>query len=489
MGFTLSPKGEIKPLSRTPEEAVEFLRREKVQFVDLQFTDIPGRLHHVTVPTRTVDLNSFEEGFPKLDGSSIRGFTDIHNSDMLLMPDPSTLAILPWESEDRKTARMICDIHWGYGRGRFPRDPRGIAQRAEEVLRDQGYEYSLWGPEIEFFVFDEAHWDTHSPERGTGYHIGSKEAAWSTSGTNYPIRFKEGYFPVTPHDSLMDFRGRCSQILEGNFGILTDAHHHEVATAGQCEIDLYRDTLVSMADTSMSFKYVVKNVAAQQGMIATFMPKPLFGDNGSGMHVNTSLWNNGTNLFYDGDDAYAEMSQLGRFFAGGLIAHSRALTAIVCPTTNSYRRLVPGFEAPTYIAWSRSNRSANVRVPTYQRGQRYAGRKRLEFRTPDPACNPYLTFAAVAAAGLDGIKRELDPGIPVDENIYALDAEERRKRNVGDLPGNLVEAIEALEADADFLSPIFTPDVLEKIIDNGIHEHRDVAARPHPQEFQLYFDI
>jgi len=489
MGFALTPQGEIVPLRKTPEEAIELLQKEKVQFVDLQFTDMPGRLHHVTVPARIIDRAIFDEGVPKLDGSSIRGFADIHNSDMVLFPDPSTISIIPWLPAEQKTARMICDIYWGYDQGRLSRDPRYIAQLAEKALETAGFESSLWGPEIEFFVFDEVKWDTQFPQSGAGYQISSKEAAWSSSGTNYPIRFKEGYFPVPPHDTLMEFRSRCSQALEESFGILTDAHHHEVATAGQCEIDIYRDTLTQTADTAMSYKYVIKNLAAQMGTIATFMPKPLFGDNGSGMHVNVSLWSNGINRFYDAKDEYAELSQIGRYFAGGLIAHSKALTAIVCPTTNSYRRLVPGYEAPVNIAWSRSNRSANVRVPTYQKGSRYAGRKRLEFRTPDPSCNPYLCFAAVTAAGLDGIKRKLDVGVPVDEDIYALSPLEREKKGIGELPGSLLEAIEALQADHDFLDQIFPSDALEKIIENGINEHRAVSARPHPHEFQLYFDI
>ena len=489
MGYTITAEGEIKPLNRTPVEVIELLQKEKVRFVDLQFTDLPGRLQHVTIPSRAVTQSTFEDGVPKLDGSSIRGFASIHESDMVLFPDPSTFAIIPWVPEDQKTARMICDVHWGFEGGRFSRDPRYIAQRAEEVLKSEGFDYSLWGPEVEFFVFDEVQWDTHTPYRGESYRIGSREAAWNSTGTNYPIRFKEGYYPTPPHDTLMEFRNSCAKAFEESFGILCDAHHHEVATAGQGEIDMYRDTLTSMADNTMSYKYVIKNLAVQFGVIATLMPKPLFGDNASGMHVNMSLWSNGTNLFYDAEDEYAELSQLGRYFAGGLMAHSRALTAIVCPTTNSYRRLVPGFEAPVYIAWGRRNRSANVRVPTYQKGPQFAGSKRLEFRTPDPSSNPYLCFAAIAAAGLDGIKRKLNVGASVDEDVYELSPKERERMGIGELPGSLKEAIEALENDCDFLSPIIPSDAIEKIIENGMREYREVSARPHPYEFQLYFDI
>ncbi|MCL4519733.1 MAG: type I glutamate--ammonia ligase [Thaumarchaeota archaeon] len=471
---------------------MSLMQQEKVRYVDLQFTDVPGRLQHVTVPTDSLEEDSFKDGVPKLDGSSIRGFTDIHESDMLLMPDPITYGVLPWSDGPLKTARMICDVSWGFGMGRFFRDPRFIAQRAEEEAKKLGYDTTNWGPEIEFFVFDKVSWDVSTPYAGQSYKIESREAAWN-AGTSplsngAPIRFKEGYFPATPQDSLQDFRSECVTTL-GEFGIVCDAHHHEVATAGQCEIDMRYDTLTSMADAAATYKYVVKNVAAKHGMVATMMPKPIFLDNASGMHVHVSLWKNGQNLMFDEKDEYAELSQLGRYFGGGLIAHARALAAITNPTTNSYRRLVPGFEAPVYIAWSRRNRSANIRIPVNMKGVKYASRKRLEYRTPDTSSNPYLCFSAIMAAGLDGIKKSLDIGNPVDEDIYKLSAERRKALGIKELPGSLGEAIDCLKSDHDFLKPIFTQEIIEAIIENGIKEHGEISRRPHPYEFYMYFDI
>jgi glutamine synthetase len=498
--------GELIPWRMTIDQVLENIKRNGIKYIDLQFTDVPGRLQHVTIPTKFLDEDAFSSGVPKLDGSSIRGFVDIHESDLVLYPDPSTYAIIPWIPDHVKTARMICNVGWGMARGRLEKDPRYIAQRAEMYAAEQGYDLSLWGPEIEFFVFDKVHWDVLDAYRGQSYSIESKEAAWSSAGTNYPIRFKEGYYPAPPHDTLMVFRSECVNILTDYFHIPCDAHHHEVATAGQCEIDMYRDTLTNMADNSITYKFVVKNLAAQNGMIATFMPKPIFGDNASGMHTHVSLWRSSgkvksnpghailqldghENLFYDENDDYAELSQLGRYFGGGLLEHSRALCAIVAPTTNSYRRLVPGYEAPVFIAWSRSNRSANVRVPVYHKGRAASAKKRIEFRTPDPSCNPYLCFAAIMAAGLDGIKKKIDIGDPVDEDIYKLTPEKRRQLGIKQLPGSLKEAIEELESDHDFLKPIFPSELIDTIIENGVREHTQVSARPHPYEFYLYFDI
>ncbi|MCL4436525.1 MAG: type I glutamate--ammonia ligase [Thaumarchaeota archaeon] len=489
MGFQRSVQGQIEPLKITPVEAVDMIKNEKVEFVDLEFTDIPGRLQHVTMPWHSIEEDTFTKGIPKLDGSSIRGFTEIYESDLVLVPDPSTFAVMPWLPDNYKTARMICDVHWGFGQGRFANDPRAIAQKAEAEITKQGYDLSYWGPELEFFVFDKVYWDVHNPYQGQSYKIESKEAAWNTTGTNYPIRFKEGYFPVPPQDTLMEFRSECCSVMEKNFNIVTDAHHHEVATAGQCEIDMLRDTLTSTADNVVTYKMIVKNVAYTRGMVATFMPKPVFMDNASGMHVHVSLWKGGNPLFYDGSDPHAELSQLGRYFAGGLMAHARAMAAITNPTTNSYRRLVPGYEAPVYIAWSRRNRSANIRVPCYEKGQKTAARKRLEYRTPDPSSNPYLCFAAMTAAGLDGIKKKLDPGDPVDENIYHLTPEKRHELGIQELPGSLKEAAESLRSDHSFLKTIFPQSTIDYIIENGTNEHNQIALRTHPYEFQLYFDI
>jgi glutamine synthetase len=382
---------------------------------------------------------------------------------------------------------MICDVHWGFGMGRFSRDPRYVAQKAEESLRSAGYTGSYWGPEVEFFVFDTATWE--SGPFSASYKITSVESALEARGTNLPIRFKEGYYPAPPSDTLQDYRNECAYYLDEAFGVVNDAHHHEVATAGQCEIDVYRDSLVSSADSILSYKYVIKNVAARRGLIATIMPKPIFGDNASGMHVSSSLWKGEKNAFFDEKDEYAELSQAGRYYAGGLLTHSRALCAITNPTTNSYRRLVPGYEAPVYIAWSKGNRSANVRIPIYQKGKSGAKAKRVEFRTPDPSCNPYLAFAAILAAGLDGIKKKLDPGDPVDEDIYKLTPKKRKDLGVGELPGSLLESLDSLKSDSNFLKGVFSDDLVETLIDLELGDYRAVSARPHPYEFYLYFDI
>jgi len=491
MPFRRRADGSLEPLTRSVTEVLDLLEKDKIKFVDLQFTDLNGRLQHVTVPKRIVDEEFFEVGAPKLDGSSIRGFVEIYESDMVLKPDPNTYAIIPWSSEQHRTARFICGVYWGFGRGRLDRDPRYIAQKAEEHLKDEGFTTSYWGPEVEFFVFDKVGWDVLDAYRGQSYYVVSREAAWNTEASaSYPIRFKEGYFPAPPHDTLMELRCECVRILEEYFGIFSDAHHHEVATAGQCEIVIYRDTLTNMADSVMTYKYVVKNVAKSMNLIATFMPKPIFGDNASGMHVNVSLWKEDQNTFYDPSDDYAELSQVGRYFIGGLKEHAKSLTAITNPTTNSYKRLVPGFEAPVYIAWSRANRSACIRVPLYYKGGMEAAiTKRIEYRPPDPSANPYLCFAAILLAGLDGIKKKIDPGDPVDENIYLLTPERRRALGIEELPGSLKEALEELQSDMEYLKPAFTREALDNFIDLALSHYTQVSIRPHPYEFYLYFDI
>lgn len=453
------------------------------KFIDLQFTDILGKLQHVTVMLDELDGDYFESGFPKLDGSSIKGFAGIHESDMVLMPDYSTIALDPFR--EIKTVRILCDIYLSYGKGRFSKDPRGVAQKAEKYIEELGFDTSYWGPELEFFVFNKARWDVSMPYKGMSYEIDSVEAAWNSG--SYPIRFKEGYYPTSPQDTLMEFRNECAIILRDFYGIRVDSHHHEVATAGQCEIDLTYSTLTKMADSTQTCKYVVKNMAKKYGLMATFMPKPIYMDNASGMHVHSSLWSAGENLFYDPEDKYAELSQIGRYYVGGLMEHSRALAAIVCPTTNSYKRLVPGFEAPVYIAWSKSNRSANIRIPVYHIGK--PSSKRVEFRTPDSSCNPYLAFAAILMAGIDGIKRKIDPGDPIDANIYKLTPEARREYGIKQLPTSLIEAVEELESDKEFLKPVFASELIETIIDIEKTMHLQVYSMPHPYEFYLYFDV
>jgi len=481
--------GKIEPLSFSSEEVMGKLKKDGVKFIDLQFTGLTGRFHHTTMSSNMFNRDDFEDGLPKLDGSSIRGFTEIHESDLILRPDPSTYAIIPWNQQD-STARLICDIlSGGSQRTSFPRDPRGIATKADKYVRTKGYECSFWGPEIEFFVFDKLEVDTMTPYHGQSYNVSSREAPWSSEGGGYFLRLKEGYLPSAPGDTLMHYRNECVDIMSNHFGIICDTHHHEVATAGQCEIDIRYDTLVNAADSVQSYKYIVKNIAKKYNMIATMMPKPIALDNGSGMHVNVSLWDNQNNLFFDAADDYAEMSETARYFGGGIIDHAYALAAIVAPTTNSYRRLVPGYEAPVYVAWSRGNRSAIIRIPAHFKGRKFANLKRLEFRAPDPSCNPYLAFSAIVAAGLDGIAKKKPLGDPVDEDIFKMTPQRRRELGIRQLPASLREAYEELDSDRKFLAPIFGDDAIDSIIEHEMKEHNEVAVRPHPHEFSMYSDV
>lgn len=479
--------GETTQIKYSSDEIFAKIKHENIRFIDLQFSSLPGRYHHTTISADTFTPDQMKDGLPKLDGSSIVGFTSVDDSDLVLKPDPNTFSIIPWITE-KKTARLICDIHWGRGRGRLERDPRGIAQRAEEHLKTHGFDFSYWGPEVEFFVFDKVHWDVLTPYKGQSYSIESIEAPWSQEGTGYPMGLQEGYYPSTPSDTLTEFRNECVDVLNEYFGILCDNHHHEVATAGQCEIDIKYDYLTNAADATQTYKFAVRNIAKKFGKVATMMPKPISMDAGSGMHTNVSLWKDGKNVFFD-KDSKDEISQVGRYFCGGIISHARSLCAITNPTTNSYHRLVPGYEAPVYIAWSPSNRSAAIRVPEHFRGEKYSYLKRFEYRAPDPSSNPYLVFSAVLSAGLDGVKKKLDPGDPVQEDIYKMTKEERVKRGIKTVPANLGEALDELESDRKFLNPIFSNDVIDKIIEIGRKDHREISIRPHPHEFYLYFDV
>jgi len=479
--------GKATHVKYSPEEVFAKINQDEVSFIDLQFTGLTGRFHHTTISANTFTQDQMADGLPKLDGSSIVGFASIEDSDLILKPDPSTYSLIPWAS-DKKTARLLCDVYWGGGRGRLEYDPRGISQNAEKFLETQGFDYSLWGPEVEFFVFDKIHWDVLTPYKGQSYSIESKEAPWNQDGNGYPMGLQEGYYPSTPSDTLTPYRNECVSVLNDNFGIICDNHHHEVATAGQCEIDIKYDFLTNAADGAQTYKYVVRNVAQQFGKIATMMPKPISMDSGSGMHTNVSLWKNKENAFFDKDDK-DELSQAGRYFCGGVINHARALTAITNPTTNSYHRLVPGYEAPVYIAWSTGNRSATIRIPAHFKGEKYSYLKRLEYRVPDPASNPYLVFPAVLAAGLDGIKNKTEPGDPIREDIYKMSKSERTKHGIDVLPANLGEALDELESDKKFLESIFSPKVINRIIDLERRDQKEISIRPHPHEFYLYFDV
>jgi len=479
--------GKVSEIKYSSDEVFSKIKHEGIRFIDLQFTSLLGRFHHTTISADTFTSDQMEDGLPKLDGSSIVGFASIEDSDMILKPDPNSYAPIPW-IEDKKTARLLCDVYWGGGRGRLDKDPRGIAQNAEKYLTTQGFDYSSWGPEVEFFVFDKIHWDVLTPYKGQSYSIESKEAPWSQEGTGYPMGLQEGYYPSTPSDTLTPFRNECVDVLNQDFGILCDNHHHEVATAGQCEIDIRYDYLTNAADATQTYKFVIRNIAQKFKKVATMMPKPVAMDSGSGMHTNVSLWKGKKNMFFDKNDK-DELSQIGRYFCGGILDHAKALSAISNPTTNSYHRLVPGYEAPVYIAWSASNRSAIVRMPQHFRGEKYAFLKRLEFRAPDPSANPYLVFPAVLAAGLDGIKKKREPGDQTREDIFKMTKSERRKRGIGVLPANLGEALDALESDRKFLSPIFPNNVIDTIIQLERRDQREISIRPHPHEFYLYFDI
>jgi glutamine synthetase len=469
----------------TPKEVLDMAKENSAKVVDLRFMDFPGLWQHFTVPISELTESSFEDGFG-FDGSSIRGWQPIHASDMLVVPDVTTAKMDPFY--EAPTLVLICNIVDPITREAYTRDPRNIARKAEAYLKSSGIgETAYFGPEAEFFIFDDIRFE--STRFSAFYKIDSIEGSWNTSrdeGPNlgYKPRHKEGYFPVPPMDKFQDLRTEMVLTLE-NLGIEIEAQHHEVASAGQAEIDMRFKPLLQMADQLMWFKYVLKNVAYRHNHTITFMPKPLFGDNGTGMHTHISIWNKNQPLF--AGDKYAGISQEALYAIGGILKHCRALTAFTNPTTNSYKRLVPGFEAPVNLAYSSRNRSAAVRIPMYSPSPKA---KRIEFRTPDPSCNGYLAFSAMLMAVIDGIQNKIDPGDPLDKDIYNLPPEELAE--IPSAPGSLEEAIEALKADQKFLlkGDVFTQDAIDMWIEYKIeHEINDVKLRPHPHEFYLYFDI
>jgi glutamine synthetase len=457
-----------------------------VQMVDFRFIDLPGTWQHFSIPASTLDEPLFEDGVG-FDGSSIRGFKEINESDMLLILDPGTAFVDP--ILEVPTLVIICDVYDPITRQPYERDPRYVARKAEAYLKQTGIATeSFWGPEAEFFLFNDVRYGGGT--NSSFYYVDSNECWWKSGEDLKPnmggqIAPKRGYFPTPPTDTLQDVRSRIVIAMMAS-GIDVEVHHHEVATAGQCEIDMRFDTLLSMADKLIKYKYLVKNVARANGLTATFMPKPLFGDNGTGMHVHQSLWNGDKNLFFS-ESGYAGLSDPAKYYIGGLLKHAPALLALAAPTTNSYRRLVPGFEAPVNLAYSQRNRSAICRIPVYSKS---AKAKRIEFRAPDPSSNPYLCFAALLMAGLDGIQNKIDPGEPVDKDLYDLPAEELKK--IKQVPGSLGEVLNALEADHDFLlkGDVFTADLLEAYVAYKRENELDPARmRPHPYEYTLYFDI
>lgn len=455
-------------------------------FVDLKFIDLPGIWQHYTLSINELNEALFEEG-NGFDGSSIRGFRSIHESDMLLVPDPATAIIDP--ILESPTLSLICDVRDPVTGADYSRDPRHIAKQAEAYLKATGLaDTSYWGPELEFFIFNSVRFEQNSH---LGYYeVDSQEGIWNSgngegNNTGYRPRHKEGYFPVPPTDQIHDIRTKIAlKMIEG--GLDVEKHHHEVATAGQVEFGLRFGPLTRQADNVMLYKYIAKNVAIRNGFTVTFMPKPLFQDNGSGMHVHQSLFKGDKNVFYDAK-GYALLSQTAKYYIGGLLAHSPALLAFCAPTTNSYRRLVPGYEAPINLVYSQRNRSASIRIPLYSTSARS---KRIEYRCPDSSCNPYLAFSAMLMAGLDGIKNKIDPGQPIDKDIYDLEPEEKAK--IKSTPGSLLEVLEALDKDHDFLleGGVFTEDLIDTWINyKRKNEYDAVALRPHPYEFYLYYDI
>lgn len=467
-------------------EVLQLAKKAGVKIIDLRFVDLPGVWQHFSFLAEDLSRDLFEEGIG-FDGSSIRGFQLIHESDMLLVADPETAYVDPML--DVPTLSLICNVIDPLSREHYSRDPRYIAQKAEAYLKSSGVaDVSYWGPELEFYIFDDVRYDQNA---FCGYYyVDSAEGVWNTGSQNgpnlgYKLRHKEGYFPVPPSDTLQDFRSEVILKLK-EVGIHVEAHHHEVGTAGQGEIDMRYSTLTKMADNVMYYKYIIRNVARKHGKTATFMPKPLFGDNGSGMHTHQSLWKGDTNLFWD-KKGYAQISQTAKYYIGGLLRHAPALLALCAPTTNSYRRLVPGFEAPVNLVYSQRNRSAAVRIPVYSKSPKS---KRLELRCPDPASNPYLCFAAQLMAGLDGIKNKIDPGLPIDKDLYELEPEEAAK--IKSTPGSLGEVLDALEKDHKWLltGDVFTQDVIDTWITyKRERELAPVNLRPVPHEFFLYYDL
>jgi glutamine synthetase len=478
------------------KDVLGFAADKKAVMVDLKFMDFVGLWQHFTIPIAELTEAVFEEGLG-FDGSSIRGWAPIHASDMLVMPDPETAVMDPFMKD--ATLSVICNITDPITKEPYSRDPRFIAQKAERYLKQSGVgDTAFYGPEAEFFIFDGVSYDT-GPNHGH-YKIESRESQWETGAAvehnfdgrthstrpnlGYKPRYKEGYFPVAPIDSQQDLRTEMCRVME-TVGIQVERQHHEVATAGQAEIDIRFNTLTKTADQLMWFKYIIKNVALRNGKTVTFMPKPLFGDNGSGMHTHQSIWKGGKPLF--AGDGYAGLSELALHYVGGILKHARALAALCNPTTNSYKRLVPGFEAPVNLAYSSRNRSAAIRIPMYSPSPKA---KRIEFRSPDPSCNPYLAFAAMLMAGLDGVENRIDPGDPLDKDIYGLSPEELK--DVPKMPGSLEEALGELERDHEFLlkGDVFTEDVIDTWVEHKIEkELNPVRLCPTLTEFALYFDI
>ncbi|MCM1985035.1 type I glutamate--ammonia ligase [Lyngbya confervoides] len=472
-------------MAHTPQDVLNWIKNDGIQVIDLKFIDMPGTWQHLTLHHSQIDESSFTDGVA-FDGSSIRGWKAINESDMSMVPDPTTAWIDPFMAEP--TLSMICSIQEPRTGEPYSRCPRSIAQKAIDYLASSGVgDEAFFGPEAEFFVFEDVRFD--QTENKAFYYVDTKEGRWNTGrveeGGNlgYKPGYKQGYFPVAPTDSLQDLRTEMLLVME-KCGVEIEKHHHEVATGGQCELGFKFAPLIQAADALMAYKYCIKNVAYKHGKSVTFMPKPLFNDNGSGMHTHQSIWKGGQPLFWG--EGYANLSPMALHYIGGILTHAPALLAFTNPSTNSYKRLVPGFEAPVNLAYSQGNRSASIRIPLSGPNPKA---KRLEFRCPDATANPYLAFAAMLCAGLDGIKNQIDPGDPLDVDIYDLTPEELAK--IPSTPGSLLDALEALRSDHSFLTEtgVFTEDFIENWIEYKLDtEVNPMRLRPHPYEFALYYD-
>jgi glutamine synthetase len=449
---------------------------KKLKWVELQFTDLVGYLRTVLVSSHLISVEVFSDGIGKLDGSSVKGFTSIEESDLNLKPDPATFALVPWLEG---SGRFICDVYTASGR--FSKDPRLVAQKLDEMLRTEGLKAFL-SPELEFFIFNEIR--VHVDGWKQMFEIISSESSWI--GVAPLNKTKDGYYAPYPKDKFINLKVEIGDILKKYFGLQVEVLHHEVAAVSQHEINFRGGNTTYAADAVQTAKYVIKSLAYKNGFLATFMPKPVYGDNGSGMHVHISIWRGDENLFYDPDDEYAYLSQFARYFIGGLIEHGRALSAIVSPTVNSYKRLVPGYEAPVYLVWSKANRSAAIRIPAYSNNPL---NKRIEYRPPDPSANPYLAFSAILLAGLDGIRKKRDPGDPVDENVYKMPPHKRKALGIKELPRSLEEALDELEVDNEWLSPVFPKELIETYIELKREEARKVNSYPTPVEILTYHDV
>jgi glutamine synthetase len=471
--------------TKTPKDVMNLIKENDVKMIDIKFCDLPGTWQHFSVPAVMFDENVFVEGLA-FDGSSVRGFQKINESDMMLSLDPTTAVLDPFT--EVPTLSLLADVQVPITKEKYTRDPRNVAKKAEAYLQSTGIaDTAYFGPEAEFYIFNDIRYDQ---TMNSGYYfIDSDEASWNTGrdekpNLGYKMRTKEGYYPCAPQDTLQDLRTEMVLTLI-DAGIEVEVHHHEVGNAGQAEIDIKYDTLLRVADKILLYKYIVKNVAAQNGYTVTFMPKPLFQDNGSGMHTHASFWKNGKNLFYD-EKGYAGLSEMALYYIGGILKHAPALLAFCAPSTNSYKRLVPGYEAPINLVYSARNRSAAIRIPIVTNPKA----TRVEFRAPDPTANPYLAFSAIMMAGLDGIQNKITPLGPFDKDLYELEGEE--KAAIPQTPGSLGEVLQALRDDHEFLlkGDVFTQDLIDTYIDyKQVREVEGVALRPHPYEFELYYDV